>query len=225
MDKLTTPSNFWINSYGKTSASLGDIWARWDDVEGATSYTIAYSTDNSTWTEKTESASLSTPIKNGYWPQTNGHYYVKVKANINGGSSDWSEVREIKYEYIRLGVSDGSTQLKEVRLLLVGGYTIFLKEKTSDTISISAYYGGGVPGNNHTDEILEDEYIQGRSWYTNDSTPSQVKPVVIELYAGEAGTWKESSSGSTTGYYTTPYTIVLYGSSTLQDRIEYVPMY
>ena len=224
-NKLTTPSNFWINSYGKTSASLGDIWASWDDVEGATSYTIAYSTDNSTWTEKTESASLSTPIKNGYWPQTNGHYYVKVKANVNGGSSDWSEVREIKYEYIRLGVSDGSTQLKEVRLLLVGGYTIFLKEKTSDTISISAYYGGGVPGNNHTDEILEDEYIQGRSWYTNDSTPSQVKPVVIELYAGEAGTWKESSSGSTTGYYTTPYTIVLYGSSTLQDRIEYVPMY
>lgn len=224
-NKLTTPSNFWINSYGKTSASLGDIWASWDDVEGATSYTIAYSTDNSTWTEKTESASLSTPIKNGYWPQTNGHYYVKVKANVNGGSSDWSEVREIKYEYIRLGVFDGSTQLKEVRLLLVGGYTIFLKEKTSDTISISAYYGGGVPGNNHTDEILEDEYIQGRSWYTNDSTPSQVKPVVIELYAGEAGTWKESSSGSTTGYYTTPYTIVLYGSSTLQDRIEYVPMY
>ena len=224
-NKLTTPSNFWINSYGKTSASLGDIWASWDDVEGATSYTIAYSTDNSTWTEKTESASLSTPIKNGYWPQTNGHYYVKVKADVNGGSSDWSEVREIKYEYIRLGVSDGSTQLKEVRLLLVGGYTIFLKEKTSDTISISAYYGGGVPGNNHTDEILEDEYIQGRSWYTNDSTPSQVKPVVIELYAGEAGTWKESSSGSTTGYYTTPYTIVLYGSSTLQDRIEYVPMY
>ena len=224
-NKLTTPSNFWINSYGKTSASLGDIWASWDDVEGATSYTIAYSTDNSTWTEKTESASLATPIKNGYWPQTNGHYYVKVKANINGGSSDWSEVREIKYEYIRLGVSDGSTQLKEVRLLLVGGYTIFLKEKTSDTISISAYYGGGVPGNNHTDEILEDEYIQGRSWYTNDSTPSQVKPVVIELYAGEAGTWKESSSGSTTGYYTTSYTIVLYGSSTLQDRIEYVPMY
>ena len=224
-NKLATPSNFWVNSYGKTSASLGDIWASWDDVEGATSYTIAYSTDNSTWTEKTESASLSTPIKDGYWPQTNGHYYVKVKANINGGSSDWSEVREIKYEYIRLGVSDGSTQLKEVRLLLVGGYTIFLKEKTSDTISISAYYGGGVPGNNHTDEILEDEYIQGRSWYTNDSTPSQVKPVVIELYAGEAGTWKESSSGSTTGYYTTPYTIVLYGSSTLQDRIEYVPMY
>ena len=224
-NKLTTPSNFWINSYGKTSASLGDIWASWDDVEGATSYTIAYSTDNSTWTEKTESASLSTPIKDGYWPQTNGHYYVKVKANINGGSSDWSEVREIKYEYIRLGVSDGSTQIKEVRLLLVGGYTIFLKEKTSDTISISAYYDGGVPGNNHTDEILEDEYIQGRSWYTNDSTPSQVKPVVIELYAGEAGTWKESSSGSTTGYYTTPYTIVLYGSSTLQDRIEYVPMY
>ena len=224
-NKLATPSNFWVNSYGKTSASLGDIWASWDDVEGATSYTIAYSTDNSTWTEKTESASLSTPIKNGYWPQTNGHYYVKVKANVNGGSSDWSEVREIKYEYIRLGVSDGSTQLKEVRLLLVGGYTIFLKEKTSDTISISAYYGGGVPGNNHTDEILEDEYIQGRSWYTNDSTPSQVKPVVIELYAGEAGTWKESSSGSTTGYYTTPYTIVLYGSSTLQDRIEYVPMY
>ena len=224
-NKLATPSNFGVNSYGKTSEQLGDIYARWDDVEGATSYTIAYSTDNSTWAEKVESASPSTPIKDGYWPQTNGHYYVKVKANVNGGSSDWSEVKEIKYEYIRLGVSDGSTQIKEVRLLLVGGYTIFLKEKTSDTISISAYYGGGVPGNNHTDEILEDEYIQGRSWYTNDSTPSQVKPVVIELYAGEAGTWKESSSGSTTGYYTTPYTIVLYGSSTLQDRIEYVPMY
>ena len=91
-NKLTTPSNFRINSYGKTSASLGDIWASWDDVEGATSYTIAYSTDNSTWTEKAESISLSKLIKDGYWPQTNGHYYVKVKANINGGSSDWSAV-------------------------------------------------------------------------------------------------------------------------------------
>ena len=224
-NKLTTPSNFRINSYGKTSASLGDIWASWDDVEGATSYTIAYSTDNSTWTEKTESASLSTPIKDGYWPQTNGHYYVKVKANINGGSSDWSEVREIKYEYVKLNVYNGSTKVGNIRLLFVDGLFLYMKEKSSDTISISAYYGGGVPGYNHTDEILEDEYIQGRSWYTNDSTPTQVKPIVVEFYAGESGTWKESSTGSVSGYYTTKYTLALEGSSKSEDKITYTLMY
>ena len=224
-NKLATPSNFWVNSYGKTSEQLGDIYASWDDVEGATSYTIAYSTDNSTWTEKTESASLSTPIKNGYWPQTNGHYYVKVKANINGGSSDWSEVKEIKYEYVKLNVYNGSTKVGNIRLLFVDGLFLYMKEKSSDTISISAYYGGGVPEFNHTDEILEDEYIQGRCWTTDTSTPTQVKPTVVEFYAGESGTWKENYTGSVSGYYTTKYTLALEGSSKSEDRITYTLMY
>lgn len=162
-------------------------------------------------------------IKDGYWPQTNGHYYVKVKANVNGGSSDWSEVREIKYEYVKLNVYDGNTKVGNVRLLLVDGYLAYLKEK-SDNISISAYFGGGVPSNN-TDEILETEYIQGKSWYTNPSTPTQVKITNIELYAGKAGTWTADYSGSTTGYYTTKYKIALDGSSTQQDKILYTLIY